>query len=403
MQQVHLLPPLNQLVVGVLATLASMLACGQVLTPSIQVRCVYESSGQGTPGVVVNLVPYDYSGPLVKGSQARTQSATSDGTVCFEGFPFGKYDVTVVNPLSAYHLMRFGSSRFRTLATLPRQSVRLSARDPRADVTLSSNKGATLEGRVTRRDGSPLGGIVVAVVGRNSGEEVARGITDDRGRYILSGLPLGTPAGLRIISTRYIQCTPDILGRVRSVVGRPYVLWQQDVDLREIRNHVDVRVPTMSLDIAINVLQPIWPFPAERRLVVGVWVDGTTSSARGLPHVRFDLGYGTRTVTTRWCRERHRVLLRDMPVGQDVTVALGAFVQDTGSVPRVVPDYHLLKQIETHLGVGKTEFAIHAPYAVMSRLLWLGAALITIGSCVIALAHRHLRKRAGLPESTAPQ
>jgi len=383
MRSCALVAPWKRLVFAAAAVLLPIVACGEGVSASVEVRCVYETGGDPIPGVIVEVVPSDSSGHelrswVLRRREAKSQATSADGTALFQGIPVGDYDVVVMNPYDLCHMRELGATKFRCMGELPRQTVSLSAEKPRAEVTFRLEKGASLEGHVRRRGGSPLCGVMLSVLERDSGEEVARGVTDDRGHYELRGLSVGRPALLRIVSTDCIR--PDELDRLPVVFRRPYVLWEEDVNPREMTNIVDV-------------LQPIWPFPRQRGLVVGVWVGDTASPPSGMPEIRFDLGHGTRVVTSGLACERHEVLLPDMPIGPDLTAAVGVLVPDTRSVPRSVRDYRLFKQIKTHAGVDRAEFAFHAPYAILSRVFWVAAIAGLIAVHAIVLLRCRIRRK----------
>mgnify|MGYP001770869544 CR=1 FL=1 len=160
-------------------------------------QVVDAQTGQGIAGAVVEVIS----------AGTTIASATTDpqGNFTISNVPVGVYTVQATAP--NYKPASVTGVQVQTAATT------------RITIQLARAQPGSISGRVTRSDGTPVGGVTVEVVQPATGEVVASGITEDRftvvggyqRNYLITNVPLGTYT-VKVRALGYTSTPPERTG-----------------------------------------------------------------------------------------------------------------------------------------------------------------------------------------------
>jgi hypothetical protein len=377
--------------VGATATLLIAIAAGLCFatedqqppqTGAIEVEVVYEDTGEPVEDVLVFVARDEHL--VGHGIVSEGHLSLPVGTAA----PGSTYDVVIGHVPAHGPWGNATSSTFIGPYPRPLEEAEFLPGEEVARVRFEVERGWRLRGTVRRQDGSAFGDGIVSVVQREAGATWAFGITDADGRFDMLGIVPAEHAEV-VVAT---ALSSDMISS--GVVGSA-TLVRRSVALSGDCTSVDLDVETVTVDLALEVCSPLWPFPRtvpDLECVGHIW-------AAEVSEDEYDQGdiilvpSGLRPTRRFLGVKRYDLPLGEFPAGASITAALG--FRESGE------DLYLPQRLSwcswrrVALGTGHQTIGLRAyePNARLSRALWFVVFPVLVLAVCVPILVKQLRKR----------
>ena len=344
-------------------------------TITVEVR--YKDTGEPVEGVFVQL------DPSLPGISSGVSS--KEGSCVFDDIVWGSHQVSIENPFLLFGSQEGKPSSFLYSASEVGKALTLSQESPKAAIRFEVERGRTLSGTVTRHDGTPLAGAVVALFQGTDQANYVFAVTDEKGRFEMNGVGSDRSARLGIYS---------VFGGLRSEdpLFGALPLWGEGVALTEESLYAEFKVPTVALDFTFELAAPVRLFKTRMDGLlpdIGIWVGGESEKPEGAPTAIIVLINVESERTGLLPGARYRVHVEDFPANTALT-----FGVEKPSVTSSGQTYGCFRTMRTGKGKQAVTVRMYARGARLSRAVVVGVpALLVMVVCVVVLVQGARRRR----------